>query len=55
MENIIKKDLSKSDKSIKITKASGCAVCNAGAACLIDGPFPDFEVTGVSLVFNVIS
>lgn len=54
MKSIIKRDLSKSERRTKIIKANGCSICNAGAACLLDGPAPDFEVAGVSLVFGVM-
>ena len=42
----------------KIEKATvvnnkGCSVCAVGAACLSDGPIPDFEVVGITSLFTV--
>ncbi|MFC9542866.1 subtilosin A family bacteriocin [Lysinibacillus sp. NPDC056959] len=33
----------------------GCSACSIGAACLIDGPFPDFEIMGITGVFGISS
>lgn len=36
----------------KIINNKKCSVCAVGAACLADGPVPDFEVASVSAVFT---
>lgn len=30
-----------------------CSACSIGAACLADGPFPDFEVAAIAGLFGV--
>ena len=37
----------------KIVENKGCAACAVGAACLADGPIPDFEIAGVVGVYGV--
>lgn len=36
-----------------VVQNKGCSVCSIGAACLIDGPLPDFEVAGISGLFGL--
>ena len=33
----------------------GCSACSIGAACLIGGPFPDFEIMGITGIFGLSS
>lgn len=33
----------------------GCSACAVGAACLADGPIPDFEVAGITGTFDMAS
>ena len=35
-----------------IVNNKSCSVCAIGAACLADGPIPDFEIAGVSAIFT---
>ena len=37
----------------KIVENKGCAACAVGAACLADGPIPDFEIAGVVGVYGI--
>ena len=37
----------------KIVENKGCPACAVGAACLADGPIPDFEIAGVVGVYGV--
>lgn len=37
----------------KIVENKGCSACAIGAACLADGPIPDFEVAGVLAIYGV--
>ena len=37
----------------KIVENKGCAACAVEAACLADGPIPDFEIAGVVGVYGV--
>ena len=30
-----------------------CSICNVGAACVLDGPVPDFEVGFISNIFGM--
>lgn len=30
-----------------------CAACSVGAACLADGPIPDFEVAAIAGLFGI--
>lgn len=30
-----------------------CAACSIGAACLADGPIPDFEVAAIAGLFGI--
>lgn len=39
----------------KIVSNKYCAACAVGAACLADGPIPDFEVAGVAGLFGIAS
>ncbi|WFR60267.1 subtilosin A family bacteriocin [Anaerocolumna sp. AGMB13025] len=32
-----------------------CAACSIGAACLVDGPIPDFEVAAIAGLFGIAS
>jgi hypothetical protein len=44
------------DKHIEkaiIVEGSGCASCNVGFACLLDGIIPDLEVLGLWNLFGV--
>ena len=40
-------------ESAKSVENKGCKVCYLSAACLADGPVPDFEVAAVSGIFNI--
>jgi len=33
---------------LTVDQAKGCAACSACAICLIDGPLPDFEISGIA-------
>lgn len=35
-------------KKAVIVENKGCATCSIGAACLVDGPIPDFEIAGAT-------
>ena len=35
-------------KKAVIVENKGCATCSIGAACLVDGPIPDFEIAALS-------
>ncbi|MCP1182727.1 MAG: subtilosin A family bacteriocin [Paenibacillus sp.] len=37
-----------------IVANKGCAACSIGAACLIDGPLPDFEILGITGTFGLV-
>ncbi|EGQ3051726.1 TPA: subtilosin A family bacteriocin [Staphylococcus pseudintermedius] len=45
------------EKGIMVSNkgCSGCSGCSIGAACLIDGPLPDFEVMGITGIFGLTS
>ncbi|EGQ1587996.1 subtilosin A family bacteriocin [Staphylococcus pseudintermedius] len=45
------------EKGIMVSNkgCSGCSTCSIGAACLIDGPLPDFEVMGITGIFGLTS
>ncbi|MGN0145485.1 MAG: subtilosin A family bacteriocin [Clostridium sp.] len=36
-----------------VRNAKGCAACSVGAACLADGPIPDFEVAGLLGLYGI--
>ncbi|MBV2241085.1 subtilosin A family bacteriocin [Bacillus inaquosorum] len=36
-----------------IVENKGCATCSIGAACLVDGPIPDFEIAGATGLFGL--
>ena len=36
-----------------VANHDACNTCAIGAACLVDGPLPDFEVAGVAGVIKV--
>lgn len=40
-------------KEAKIVENKGCSACAIGAACLADGPIPDFEIAGVLAIYGV--
>ncbi|WP_324173417.1 subtilosin A family bacteriocin [Staphylococcus pseudintermedius] len=42
------------EKGIMVSN-KGCSTCSIGAACLIDGPLPDFEVMGITGIFGLAS
>ncbi|ADM39726.1 subtilosin A [Bacillus subtilis] len=40
-------------KKAVIVENKGCATCSIGAACLVDGPIPDFEIAGATGLFGL--
>ena len=37
----------------KSVENKGCSACAVGAACLADGPIPDFEFAGLTGLFGL--
>ena len=37
----------------KSVENRGCSVCAIGAACLADGPIPNFEFVGIEGIFGL--
>ncbi|MGS6421023.1 subtilosin A family bacteriocin [Enterococcus lactis] len=44
--------MEKAMEKAMIVNNKSCSVCAIGAACLADGPIPDFEIAGVSAIFT---
>ncbi|MDO3662309.1 subtilosin A family bacteriocin [Bacillus sp. C28GYM-DRY-1] len=42
-------------KKAVIVENKGCATCSIGAAYLVDGPIPDFEIAGATGLFGLRS
>ncbi len=53
MKENVKIEEKKVMEEAKIVEKKSCAACAIGAACLADGPIPDFEVAGLLALYGI--
>ena len=53
MKENVKIEEKKVMEEAKIVEKKSCAACAIGAACLADGPIPDFEVAGLLGLYGI--